>query len=152
MRLIQTENYADYKAALRKIILGQLPQKILLIECMNCISQYLFKRDELHKVLQSLYIVRIEQAYDLLDLLKALHFNSYAKESAAIIMSHFEHLIEEKDKEIAQKILARLKWLEEKKQKQVILLMINGKWGTQFRQSGRSCTKNCQSLDYFLKH
>ena len=106
----------QYRQALAHFISNNIldRKKIIFIDCMNCIDQYMFERDDVEAIMESLFISRIELIYDLLDMLGSIQFNCYFQESDILLVSSYQRLLDIEEREAAylrgkiETILARL--------------------------------------------
>jgi hypothetical protein len=131
-----------YKENLSKFICSRIivdKRKVIFIDCMNYISQYMFKRKHIERIMEGLSIARIEQIHDLLDMLKSIQFNTYFRKSQVMIISSFNHLLEDRGEREADyfrknisKILLRL---EARYSKEIVIMELYKRWVTQYRLS-----------------
>lgn len=136
---IVSKSKEEYKKNLSRFITENIiikKNKITFIDCMNSLSQYIFPREYVENIMDNLYFSRIELIYDLLDLLKQVQFNSYFKKSNVFLLSSYSSLLKDMhEKEIVyykdqiSKILIRI---EEKYNKEVVVMEYNKKWATQY--------------------
>ena len=143
MKEIVCFDRTGYKKNLVESIRQNIESKIIFIECSNCINQYLFSRIEIENVWNKLYVSRIEQPFDLLDILKSVHLNKYFKECDTILIAPYDQLLADvKDKEyLIQKINLILLRLESRYKKQIIKFTIK-KWDTQYHLNDKLSTQN----------
>ncbi len=122
-----------YKEALAKFILSE-KSSIALIDCSNSINQYLFPRERIEEIFGRLHIARVEQLYDLLDLIERLPFDSRFRQSSCLIIAGCSSLLEDADPQeqlyLTTKINILLKRLEEKYEKRVIIIDLS--WSDSF--------------------
>lgn len=135
---IKTSTKDEYRRALAGLIANKIVienKKITFIDCMNHLSQYMFRRSVLDKVMDNLFLSRIEQPYDLVDILKSIHFNSFFQKSDVLLVSSYNKLIEElsDDREhVKERVMKSLERIEEKYNKEVVILDYCKKWATQY--------------------
>ena len=97
---IQNNSQADYRLSLAKLITDKIVNQnkmITFVDCHNHISQYIFERIHLEKIMDNLFLTRIEQIFDLLDILKSIQFNSYFQKSSVFLISSYQHLFNDLD-------------------------------------------------------
>ena len=103
---------------------------------MNYLSQYLFKRKHIQSLMDNIFLSRIEQIYDLIDILKSIQFNSYFVRSNILLISSFEHLLKDLDEAeanyIKKKVSGILIRLSSRFKKEIVIMEYRKKWVTQF--------------------
>jgi hypothetical protein len=131
MEIKKKNSFKSYKESLKQTILKRIDKKITIILTFNYLNQYMFERKDIKKVSENLFFSRIEQPYDLLAILKEIHFDPYFKISNTLIVTPYNHLIEQ-EQQLKEKISLILKRLEERYKKEVIQFEIYKKWDTQY--------------------
>jgi hypothetical protein len=131
MKIIIENNLKSYKESLKQEILKKIDKKITIILSFNYLNQYMFDRKDIKKVSENLFFSRVEQPYDLLAILKEIHFNPYFKISNTIIMTPYNHLIKHEQK-LKEKINIILERLENRYKKEIIQFEFDKKWDTQY--------------------
>jgi hypothetical protein len=130
-----------YKENLTSFIVKKIVHEdrmVTMIDCMNYINQYMFRRTDIDIVSENLFITRIEQIYDLLDLLKRIQFNSYFAKSKVLLLTSFQHLLKDLDKDEQEffntKISQILMRLEKNHKKEIVLMEVKKNWDIPFLQ------------------
>ena len=138
------EGYLRYLSRLISLNTAGNGGRVLFIECMNRISQYIFRRSDLERVMEQLYVVRIEVVHDLVDMLLGLHLSDEFRQSRLLVLSSYSHLLEdERDREhLETRIMRVLKRLEDRHGKEVIVLGYRRKWDTQYRLNDMSSMRS----------
>jgi len=130
MLLKDANRYGPYLAELVTERIIDRGQNITYIENQNIINQYLFKRKYVRKIMDNLFVARIEVAHDLLDLLRKIQFNFYFSISHLLIVSSYSRLFEGMGKEeqnyLNSRIITQLKRIEARNGKEVIIIDYNG--------------------------
>jgi len=144
--VVPCKDVLDYESQLSSFIAKGIhnDKRITFIDCRNSIHPYLFKRHDLPKIMNRLFISRVERLHDFIDQLERIAADPYFKQSDVLLISSYVHLLDDipvnEKKQSVHTITKMLSHLEHRHHITVVLLDLHNQWDTLFTPNGRLST------------
>lgn len=115
VRIITAVCGKDYRQKLSRFITGRIisqNQRVLFLDCLNRIDQYMFQRDHLDMILDQLYLTRLDRFFDFYCCLRSIHLKRVFWESDVLLISSYaglmDDLAEEEQRHYSSKVVETL--------------------------------------------